>query len=105
MLPTAARASRPESSTTAPNTTPASNAAACFSVHARAEPGVMPRVLELFAKRGLVPSSWHSSTGGHDDALTIDIQMRGMEAELADYVAACLRQITDVEVVLISQKR
>ena len=27
-------------------------ASACFSVHARAEAGVMPRVLELFAKRG-----------------------------------------------------
>ncbi len=95
MLPTAARA---------PRTEPAK--AACFSVHARAEPGVMPRVLELFAKRGLVPSSWHSSTGGlDDDALTIDIQMRGMEVELADYIAACLRQIADVEVVLISQKR
>src|SRR6202163_1768164 len=79
---------------------------ACFSVHAHAEPGVMPRVLELFAKRGLVPSSWHSSTNGVDDGeLTIDIQMRGMERELADYVAACLRQIADVEVVLISQKR
>jgi hypothetical protein len=104
MLPTAARASRPEATTSTPNAT--SNAAACFSVHARAEPGVMPRVLELFAKRGLVPSSWHSSTGGlGDDALTIDIQMRGMEPELADYVAACLRQIADVDVVLISQKR
>ena len=33
---------------------------ACFSVHAHADPGVMPRVLELFAKRGLVPSAWHS---------------------------------------------
>ena len=95
MLPTAARAPRTEPT-----------AAACFSVHARAEPGVMPRVLELFAKRGLVPSSWHSTTGGLDgDALTIDIQMRGMAAELADYIAACLRQIADVEVVLISQKR
>ena len=39
-------------------------ATACFSVHARAEPGVMPRVLELFAKRGLVPSFWQSSTSG-----------------------------------------
>ena len=39
----------------------------------------MPRVLELFAKRGLVPSSWHSATSGLDDSeLTIDIQMRGM---------------------------
>jgi acetolactate synthase regulatory subunit len=95
MLHIAARAPRPETAS-----------AACFSVHARAEPGVMPRVLELFAKRGLVPSSWHSSTSGVDDGeLTIDIQMRGMERELADYVAACLRQIADVEVVLISQKR
>ncbi len=33
---------------------------ACFAVHARAEPGVMPRVLEQFAKRGLIPSNWHS---------------------------------------------
>ena len=29
--------------------------AAFFSVHAQVDPGVMPRVLELFAKRGLVP--------------------------------------------------
>jgi hypothetical protein len=28
---------------------------ACFSIHAEAEPGVRPRVLELFAKRGIVP--------------------------------------------------
>src|SRR5882672_5746060 len=80
-------------------------ATACFSVHARAEPGVMPRVLELFAKRGLVPSCWHSSTSGPDDRdLTIDIQMRGLADELADYVAACLRQIVHVEVVLTSRK-
>ena len=76
---------------------------ACFSLQARAEPGIMPRVLELFAKRGLVPSSWHSDVAG--DELTIDLQMRGMESELADYVAACLRQIPGIEVVLTSEKR
>jgi acetolactate synthase small subunit len=97
-----ARPSRPE-------TRPDSPPTACFSVHARAEPGIMPRVLMLFAKRGLVPSSWHSATSspgedGADGELTIDIQMRGMNAELADFVAACLRQIADVEVVLTSQK-
>jgi acetolactate synthase small subunit len=75
---------------------------ACFSVHARAEPGVMPRVLELFAKRGLVPSSWHSAVSGAE--LTIDLQMRGMERDLADYVAQCLRQLADVDVVLTSEK-
>ena len=78
---------------------------ACFSVHALADPGVMPRVLELFAKRGLVPSAWHSCTTGTDPAeLMIDIQMRGLGRDAMDYIAACLRQITFVEVVLTSEK-
>jgi acetolactate synthase small subunit len=78
----------------------------CFSVHAHAEPGVMPRVLELFAKRGLVPSAWRSSTCGTDEAeLTIDVQMRGLDRDLAEYIAACLRQIAFVQVVLTSENR
>ena len=47
----------------------------CFSVQAVAEPGVMPRVLELFAKRGLVPQKWHSTVSG--TALAIDVQAGG----------------------------
>lgn len=82
---------------------PKSNPTACFSVHAQAEPGVMPRVLELFAKRGLVPTSWHSRVNGQE--LTIDLQMSGLDGEAASYIAACLRQIASVEVVLISEKR
>jgi hypothetical protein len=79
---------------------------ACFSVHAYADPGVMPRVLELFAKRGLVPSAWQSTTAGTDQAeLTIDIQMRGLGRDLMGYLAACLRQIAYVEVVLTTEKR
>jgi acetolactate synthase small subunit len=75
--------------------------AAYFSVHARAEPGVMPRVLELFAKRGLVPSGWHSSVSGADQAkLTIEIEMYGLGRDITDYIAACLRQIASVEAVL-----
>ena len=78
---------------------------ACFSVHAHAEPGVMPRVLELFAKRGLVPSAWHSRVCGTDEVeLTIDIQMDGLGCDLMDYIAGCLRQIAYVEVVLTSKK-
>ena len=65
---------------------------ACFSIQANADPGVMSRVLELFAKRGLVPSSWHSRVGGIlDDELIIDLQMQGMVRSEADYVAACLQ--------------
>lgn len=74
---------------------------AFFSVHARAEPGVMPRVLELFAKRGLVPSFWHSIVSGNDQArLSIEIRMSGLGRDLAEYIAACLRQIASVEAVL-----
>ena len=77
---------------------------AYFSVHARAEPGVMPRILELFAKRGLVPTSWHSVISGSDRAkLAIDIQMGGLGHEMMHYIAACMRQIADVEVVVTAE--
>lgn len=74
---------------------------AYFSVHAQAEPGVMPRVLELFAKRGLVPSGWYSAVSADQARLTIEIQMRGLGREITYYIAACLQQIASVEAVLI----
>ena len=77
------------------------SAAACrFSVHARAEPGVMPRVLELFAKRGLVPDRWDSSVVRPGMSLSIDIEIAGLEHDTVDYVASCMRQIAGVELVL-----
>ncbi len=78
---------------------------ACFSVHAAAEPGIMPRVLELFAKRNLVPSRWVSDvTGPGGRELSIDIQAEGLTPELTDYIARCLRQIYGVGAVLTSEK-
>jgi acetolactate synthase small subunit len=76
---------------------------ACFSVHAHAEPGVMPRVLELFAKRGLVPQRWHSAAAG--TALTIDVQIGGLGRDTVDYIAQCMRQIVGVEAVLTAERR
>ena len=76
---------------------------ACFSVHADAEPGVMPRVLELFAKRGLVPQRWHSAAA--ENALTIDVQIGGLGHDTADYIAQCMRQIVGVEAVLTTERR
>ncbi len=89
------------------NTQPTkTNAVHCFSIHAAAEPGVMPRVLELFAKRNLVPSRWHSDvTGPSSRDLSIDLQVVGLDGNTADYVARCLRQVYGVESVLTSQKR
>ena len=75
----------------------------CFSVQARAEPGVMPRVVELFAKRGLVPQKWHSTAAG--PALTIEVQMSGLGPDLTGYIARSMRQIVGVESVLTSETR
>jgi acetolactate synthase small subunit len=76
-------------------------AAAYFSVHARAEPGVMPRVMELFAKRGLVPAAWHSTVSAADRReLTIKIAISGLDPDVTDYIAACMRQLPYVETVL-----
>jgi hypothetical protein len=78
---------------------------ACFSLTAHAEPGVLPRVLELFAKRGLVPSQWHSYTEGPGRAdLVIDIQVHDVESRLRDYIAACLRQVAGVQSVVAGHK-
>jgi acetolactate synthase small subunit len=88
-------------------TDPATAAAAvyCFSILAEAEPGVMPRVLELFARRGLTPARWHSDIIGKDSReLSIDIQVNGLDIATGDYIARCLRQVCHVETVLTSQK-
>ncbi len=76
----------------------------CFSIHAQADPGVMPRVLEYFAKRNLVPVRWHSDVlGGRE--LAIDVQVEGVSIELGNYIARCLRQIPGVSTVLTAEKR
>ncbi len=107
-------AQSPASHSEPPQRTPAAPARApteapfsvfCFSVLAEAEPGVMPRVLELFAKRGLVPRRWVSDVsgpGGRD--LSIDVQVAGVDPETHAYMARCLRQIWGVHRVLTSEK-
>ena len=77
----------------------------CFSVLAEAEPSVMPRVLELFAKRNLVPRRWVSDLAGPERRdLSIDLQVEGLSPELTDYIARCVRQIWGVRTVLTSEK-
>lgn len=101
--------SQPQSFSSEPAPRAAAETVYCFSILAEAEPGVMPRVLELFAKRGLVPTRWHSDVtgpktpgGGRD--LAIDVQVVGLDVATGDYVARCLRQTFQVEAVLTSQK-
>jgi hypothetical protein len=63
----------------------------------------MPRVVELFAKRGLVPQKWLSTAS--PTTMTIEVQMGGLERDLADYIARCMRQVVGVETVLTSETR
>jgi acetolactate synthase regulatory subunit len=80
-------------------------ATACFSVHAPADPQVLPRVLEVFAKRGMVPSQWFSTVcGDRDEELQIDIQVAGLDPTLGRLIAETLRQMYCVDVVLTSVK-
>jgi len=63
----------------------------------------MPRVLELFAKRGLVPQRCNSAAA--DTTLSIDVEMTGLDREGAEYIARCMRQIHGVETVFTVESR
>ena len=77
---------------------------ACFAVRAAADPGSLPRILEIFAKRGLVPSSVQARlTNDTEPALSVDLQVSGMEPALVEIVAETLRQIWVVERVLTAE--
>jgi len=78
---------------------------ACFSVLACADPGVLPRVLELFAKRGLVPGGVQVDRMSDGEGLSIEIQMNDMEQDLAVYIGECIRGIFTVDQVLVSEVR
>jgi hypothetical protein len=73
----------------------------CFSVQASADPGLLLRVLELFAKRNLVPSRCHAVLAGPErEELLIDLQVTGLALEEAEHVARSLRQLVFVASVL-----
>lgn len=69
----------------------------CYAVIADVDPGILPRVLELIAKRGLVPYRCHSTLEGpRQDTLAVDLQVTGLDEQQAAHVAACLGQIPGV---------
>ena len=79
---------------------------ACFSVHGVADPGLLPRVVGLWAKRGLTPARWHGSLCGHGNReVYIDLEMPGLSTELATQIAGELRQIWGGSQVLMSLDR
>ena len=82
----------------------------CYGVSADPSPGLLLRVLEFVAKRGLVPLAVHASRGverdpqGVADTLSVDLQVEGLEPEVARHVGECLRQIVGVRHVAMSRR-
>ena len=77
----------------------------CFRVAAAAHPGLLPRALDLFAKRGLVPDRCRADRhAAHRadaaDRLTIEVWVAGLDDGPADHVAACLRRLVGVDSVM-----
>ena len=84
--------------------TPASApAVTCFSVVAAADPGTLPRVLEQFAMRSLVPQRWHAVLTEGDE-LSIDAQVTGLDAQRTEVLASKLRALICVRSVLVVEK-
>ncbi len=80
----------------------------CFSVHAEASPATLPRVVEVFALHGHVPSRCHAQVGGRvgdEPALVVDLQMDGITADEAALLAKRVGRVVTVRNVLWSEKR
>jgi hypothetical protein len=88
-------------------TRPNNRPTVCFFIQAAADPSSLPRVLELFAKRGLVPQRCHSDLAGEggESAMTIDLQIQGLTDQQTAHVSQCLDQMWVVDSVITSHKQ
>ena len=75
----------------------------CLTVRTVADPGTLPRLLEVFAKRGMVPAKLFSVATGADE-LTVDMQVTGLDADLGAIIASQIRSQVGIETVLTSVK-
>jgi hypothetical protein len=78
------------------------HAAVRFSVQAESSAGLLPRLLQPFARRDLVPDSFTAERRG--DAVRVDIAMDRMPAEMVHLVEGNLRQVIGVVSVSLRQE-
>ena len=71
-----------------------------FRMTADADPGMLPRLLQVFAKRSLVPEALRAERRGDGDSLSIELRIPEIEPSRAMHVAACLRATVGVRTVL-----
>lgn len=75
-----------------------------YRMTADADPGLLPRVLQVFAKRSLVPEAIRAERlvlglADDDDILSVELHVPAMPQEKALHVAACLRETVGVRSV------
>jgi hypothetical protein len=78
------------------------HAAVRFTLVADAVPGLLPRLLQPFAKRDLSPDLFTASRGGED--MRVEIAMHEMPAEMVHLVEGNLRQVVGVRTLACRQE-
>ena len=74
---------------------------AIFFVTADAGPAMAPRLIEPFAKLGLVPWRVHiSSEDGAGEVISADLRVRGVSGKTANVIDKALRRIIGVRQVI-----
>jgi hypothetical protein len=73
-----------------------------FSLVADALPGLLPRLLQPFAKRDLSPDLFEAARDGEE--MRVDIAMHAMPAEMVHLVEGNLRQVVGVRQVARRQE-
>lgn len=70
-----------------------------YRMTADADPGLLPRVLQVFAKRSLVPDTVRAERRVDGDGLSIELRIPLVEPVKARHIAACLRETVGVRSV------
>jgi hypothetical protein len=68
-----------------------------FTLTAEASPGLLPRLLQPFAKRDLTPDTLEATRRGDD--MRVEIGMEAMPVEMVHLVEGNLRQVVGVMMV------
>jgi hypothetical protein len=73
---------------------PRASFVAQYLVTADADASVMPRMLEFFARRGLVPGRFEAARSG--ETLTLRVWTSGLEPDAAAHVRNCMAVMVNV---------
>lgn len=73
-----------------------------FCVQAEVSPGLLPRLIQPFARRDLMPDGFSAERRG--EVVRVDIALDRMPAEMVHLVEGNLRQVVGVTAVTLRQE-